>query len=136
MTPAEKTLVVVLRLSGLLAASAVFAAFLPLDWMATIHGRIGLGELPETPIVEYLTRSLSALYAFHGALVVFVSRDVRRFLPVVQCLAVLAVLFGAGMLALDILVGMPLFWVIGEGPMLIALGILLLWLAARVGSEG
>jgi len=33
----------------------------------------------------YLTRSLSAMYALHGALVFLVSLDVRRFLPVVKC---------------------------------------------------
>ena len=134
-SPSERALVIVLRLTGLLSASAVFAAFLPFEWMAAIHEWLALGQLPEAPIVEYLTRSLSALYAFHGALTVFVSFDVRRFLPVVRCLGVLAVVFGGGMLALDGRVGMPLFWTIGEGPMLIALGALVLWLAGGVSAE-
>lgn len=80
----------------------------------------------------YLTRSLSAMYAMHGALVFFVSWDVRRLLPVVKCLAVLAILFGIGMLVLDVLVGMPPYWTACEGPFIAALGGVMLWLAVRV----
>ena len=46
-----------------------------------IHRQVGLGELPQVPIVGYLTRSISALYALHGALLVFMAGDVRRYLP-------------------------------------------------------
>ena len=79
----------------------------------------------------YLTRSLSILYAMHGALVFFVSLDVRRYLPVVKCLAVLSVVLGAGLLALDIVVGMPLIRIITEGPFIIVLGGTLFWLATK-----
>jgi hypothetical protein len=58
--------------------------------------------------------------------------DVRRYLPVVRFLAVLSIVFGAGMLVLDIAVGMPLPWIIGEGPSIIILGGVLLWLAGFV----
>ena len=58
----------------------------------------------------------------HGALVFFVSLDVRRYLPVVKCLAVLSVFFGCGMLVLDIAVGLPPGWIAGEGPSIIVLG--------------
>jgi len=91
-----------------------------------------MGELPEMPITGYLTRSLSAFYALHGVVVLFVSLDVRRYLPVVKCLAALCIVFGAGMIILDVWVGMPLPWVLGEGPSIIVLGGVLLWLAGLV----
>ena len=69
--------------------------------------------------------------AVHGALVVYVSTDVRRFLPVIRFLVVVSILFGIGMLVLDCMVGLPPAWIIGEGPCLIALGVLLLWLVNR-----
>ena len=47
------------------------------------------------------------MYTMHGAVVFFVSLDVRRYLPVVKCLAVLAATFGTAMIVLDVMVGMP-----------------------------
>ena len=115
--------------------TAVIPAVMPVAWMRDIHRLLGMGELPQGPIVGYLTRSLSAMYAMHGALVCFASLDVRRFLPVIKCLAVPAIVFGGGMLWLDIAVGMPLPWTIGEGPFIVALGGAMLWLAGRVDGR-
>jgi hypothetical protein len=128
----EKALVILLRISGAITLTALGACVMPLAWMMDIHRFLGLGELPEGPIVGYLTRSLSAMYALHGAIVLFVSWDVRRYLPVVKCLAVLAIAFGAGMLWLDVTVGMPPAWTACEGPFFVVLGGVILWLAGRV----
>ena len=75
-----------------------------------------MGELPDGPILGYLTRSLSLMYAMFGAVLWFVSLDVRRFLPVVKLITVLGILFGLWMTALDLAVGMPVFWIASEGP--------------------
>ena len=83
----------------------------------------------------YLTRSLSLVYAMHGALVFFLSLDIRRFLAVIKFLAVITILFGVGMLALDVLVGMPLFWILSEGPILIILYGVVLWLSRHVETR-
>ena len=111
---------------------ALGAVIMPFEWMNAIHRQTGLGELPNAPIVGYLTRSESALYALHGALLIFLARDVRRFLPVVGFLAVAGLAFGAVMLGVDSAVGMPLPWTVGEGPFVIALSGVILWLARRV----
>jgi hypothetical protein len=132
MNRSEKALVLLLRASAVLLLTAVIPALMPFEWMKDIHRRLGMGELPEGPIVGYLTRSLSAMYAMHGALLLFVSLDVRRCLPVVKCLAVLCLAFGAGMIVLDQAVGMPRFWLLGEGPFIIALGGAILWLSGGV----
>jgi hypothetical protein len=128
----EWILVAILRIVGFAAMSAIVPVFMPHAWMDACHDWLGLGPLPETPIIVYLTRSLSAMYAMHGALVLFISCDVRRFLPIVKCLAALGILFGAGMIALDCAVDMPLFWTLCEGPFVIVLGSAGLWLAGRV----
>jgi hypothetical protein len=132
MNRPEKVLVVLLRLAGVLLLTAVIPAVMPFAWMKDIHRALGMGELPEGPIMGYLTRSLSAMYAMHGALVFFVSLNVRRYLPVVKFLAVLGVIFGTGMLVLDVMVGMPPSWIAGEGPFIIVLGGIMLWLSGRV----
>ena len=105
---------------------------MPFSWMQEIHRHLGLGELPAGPIMGYLTRSLCLLYAIHGALVGFLSLDVRRYRPIVKCIAVLNMAFGIGMTVLDVMVGMPWPWTICEGPLILALGGVWLWLAGRV----
>jgi len=127
----EKTLAVLLRLAAVMLLTALVSVVMPFAWMKEIHRYLGMGELPEGPIMGYLTRSLSAMYAMHGALVYFISLDVRRYLPVVKLLAVLGIIFGVGMLVLDIAVGMPVPWIAGEGPFIAVLGGFMLWLARR-----
>jgi hypothetical protein len=128
----ETILAVVLRLSGICLLTAIIPAVMPFSWMQEIHRQLGMGELPTEPIVGYLTRSLSGLYALHGALVLFLSLDVRRFLPVIKCFAGLGVVFGVGMVVLDAAVGMPLPWSICEGTSVVLLSLFLLWLSRRV----
>jgi hypothetical protein len=118
---AEKVLAVVLRVTAGVLLLALAPVFFPQAWMAAINRAVGLGELPDTAIVGYLTRSLSAMYAFHGALVLYVSLDVRRYRPLIICLAALGMVFGAFMLSLDICLGMPVAWTVCEGPFIFVL---------------
>ena len=128
----ERLLVWLLRLFGASTLTALGAVFMPHDWMNLIHQRLGMGELPHLPIVGYLTRSISALYALHGALLIFLSLDVRRYLPLVRFLGAASVVMGVLLLGLDLAVGMPGFWTVAEGPPVVALGLVILVLARRV----
>jgi len=130
----EKVLILLLRLDAILLLTALIPSMMPLAWMKEIHRHLGMGELPDGPIIGYLTRSLSVMYAMHGAVLFFVSLDVRRFLPVVKFMAVLGILFGLWMTALDIVVGMPVFWIVYEGPVILLLCCVLLWLTGHVQS--
>ena len=132
---AERLLTWLLRINAIVLLSAVVPAGMPLEWMAATHRWLGLGELSEGPIVGYLTRSLSAMYAMHGAVVLLVSFDVRRYRELIGWLAVLAMLFGGAMLAIDVAVGMPLWWILSEGPPLVVLGAVLLWLSRRLAAQ-
>ena len=111
--------------------AALGAVVMPFEWMNVIHQQTGLGELPHVPIIGYLTRSISALYALHGALLVFMAGDVRRYLPVVRFLAVAGAVFGAVMLGVDYTVGMPLPWTVAEGPYVAVFSVVILWLTGR-----
>lgn len=135
MTRSEKWLVWLLRGGGVLLLSAIVPAMMPFEWMVETHSWLGLGELPDRPIVGYLARSISALYAMHGVLVLYMALDVRRYLGLVRCMGVLCLLFGAGVLVIDIAVGLPRYWVIGEGPFVIALGVAVLVLASGVKRD-
>ncbi len=135
MNRCEKTLVLLLRLDGIIMLAALFPSMMPLAWMREVHRCLGMGELPGGPIVGYLARSLSIMYAMHGAVLFFVSLDVRRFLPVVKFVAVLTILFGLWLTALDIVVGMPWFWIAAEGPSLFVFYCVVFWLTGHVQGE-
>ena len=117
-----------LRLTGLLISLSLLAIFLPKEWMAEIHSDLGLGELPPAPIVEYLARSLSAMYFAHGVLVLTVSTDVTRYWPIVGVIGVLNVFLGAVFTWVDLVAPMPWFWTLAEGPPVVIVGAILIWL--------
>ncbi|MCG6924148.1 MAG: hypothetical protein LJF30_02330 [Acidobacteria bacterium] len=132
MNAKERALVVLLRVSGAVMLLALLAIVLPTDWMAATHRWLGLGEFPASPLVDYLTRSASALYAVYGGLLVLLARDVRRFAPVIVYLAVTGLVFGVVMIGVDVTAGMPRYWRLGEGPMVLVLSAVMLWLARGI----
>jgi hypothetical protein len=134
MNRSERILAWVLRIGGAVMLTALGAVVMPFDWMNSIHQQLGLGELPRVPIVGYLTRSISALYALFGALLIFLARDVRRYRSVVRFLAVANIVFGALMLGIDRSVGMPIGWTAQEGPSVIVFGVIFLWLTRQKPS--
>jgi hypothetical protein len=131
----ETLLVVLLRLGGCITLSAFLTMVMPTSWMAATHRWLGLGEFPASPLVEYLTRSVAALYGFHGVLLLLLSTDLRRYRPIVLYVGVMSVLFGAMMLAIDLYADLPLFWTIAEGPPIMALGLVILVLVRSVGPD-
>ena len=128
----EKILVIILRLDALLLLSALVPSMMPLAWMQNIHCAMGLGDLPAGPIVAYLTRSLSMMYALHGATLLYLSFHIRRFLPVVRFLVLIGIVFGLWMTALDVAIGMPLFWIVGEGPLIFLMHCVFYWFTGQV----
>jgi hypothetical protein len=66
MTKADKVRLLLLRFVSVSAVFARVAVFVPSLWMAATHRWLGLGEMPTSPAVEYLARSLSAFLRHHG----------------------------------------------------------------------
>ncbi len=128
----ERWLAILLRIAGGIMLLAFGAIFLPGDWMAASHRWLGLGEFPASTLVDYLTRSASALYGIYGGLYLVIARDVRRYAGVLAYLAGMNIAFGLLMLGVDLQVGMPWYWTLGEGPPVATFGVLLLVLLRRV----
>ena len=129
----ERQLVWVLRLSGSVVVLAFLASLLPESWMRVAHEELlGMGHFPTEPLVEYLIRSVALLYGFHGVLVWIASMDVRRYRPIVQFCGTMNIVFGTCMVVIDWKAGMPWFWVLGEGPPIAAIGVVILWLLRAV----
>lgn len=127
-----RVLALLLRLIGLVMLPAFVAVFLPTAWMARTHSALGLGDFPATPVVDYLTRSISALYGFHGGLLLVVSGNVERYRGVVAYVATMHLLFGVAMLAIDLHAGMPWLWTVAEGPPIVAAALIMLYLLRSI----
>jgi hypothetical protein len=132
VSSAERRLAILLRIGGAVMLCAALAIVLPTRSMVAIHAWLGMGALPQGGIVEYLTRSASALYAFHGGLLLVLAQDVRRYARVISFLGVANVALGGVLLAVDLYAEMPWYWTAGEGPCVVAIGILLLVLVRAI----
>jgi hypothetical protein len=130
-----RLLIFLLRLAGVVTASAFLAILLPPDFMAMTHEWLGLGEFPRSPIVDYLARSIAALYGFHGALLLLISRDPVRYKSIVTFVGVMNVVFGLIVTAIDLYAPMPLMWTLGEGPPIVAFGLVVLYLRRSIPSS-
>ena len=114
---------------------ALAFVFVPRSWMKEIHLLLELGEMPDAPIVWYLARSTSAFYALAGALFWLVSFDVRAQRRILLFLGPATVLVGVVLLGIDVAAGMPAEWTVTEGPVVVVLGFVLLYLVYRVDTN-
>lgn len=129
---ADRLLAWLLRGVGGLLVCAVFAVPIPDRTMGRIHqDTLGMGTFPEAPIVGYLTRTASLLYAMHGAIMIYVSCNIPRYRPIIYLLAILNGIFGLSCIAVDLAVGMPNWWMWLEGPVISIVAILTIVLARR-----
>lgn len=135
MSQADRPLVVALRVLGVVDLLALLAVVMPRRWMEWGHVWAGLGEIPEGPLVGYLARSASALYGLHGAMILFISFDVRRYWRLITFLAVAALVHGAVMFGIDVAEGMPRWWTTVEGAGFAATGAVVLLLQALARGE-
>ena len=129
MLTRRQLLVLVLRVAGGFTITAFLAMLLPVEWMASTHAWLGLGEFPRSPVVDYLARSAAALYGFHGALLLLIAGNPERHATIVRFVGWVNICFGLMMIAVDVHAGLPLWWTLGEGPPITALGVVVLYLS-------
>ena len=106
----------------------------PRAWMEEIHTALGLGVFPDTPIVWYLARSTSAFYAMMGGLYWLASFDMGRQRLLLLFLGWWTVVLGVMLCGIDLWVGLPLSWTLSEGPVVILMGLALLYLISRTSD--
>ncbi len=121
----------ILLVAGAMAATAVVPMAMPTDWMEWANDWLGLGPFHRSPLTEYLTRSLSALYALNGFLSLYLARDVKRYADLLVFYGWLTVGVAASLTAIDFSAPMPAHWSWGEGPPMIILGLIVVGLARR-----
>lgn len=131
----RRILAVLLYVMGGLAALAVVPMVMPTRWMVATNDWLGLGPFPHAPLTQYLTRSLSALYALVGGLVLYVAYHLDRYLELVGVMGWLTVLLGLFLTGLDFAIGMPAAWSWGEGPPTVLVGLAFVWLAGQARRQ-
>jgi hypothetical protein len=85
---------------------------MPWGWIDAAHRGLGWGAFPAAPVAEYLARSVSALSAFYGGLLVALSLDVRRYGPVIRYQAAAIMLLSASGVVVGRWGGVP-WWLVG-----------------------
>jgi len=121
-------LAALLRLEGAIEMLAFVAAVMPQSWMAATHQVLGMGEFPASPLLDYMIRSVSFLYGFHGVLLLILATDVRRFRPLIIYAAASYLSAAAAFTVIDTTNHMPWWWTLGEVGSVLWLGALLFWL--------
>ena len=128
----SRLLKILLRLIGTSSLFALIFVAAPRSWMLSIHAWLGMGQMPEAPVVGYLARSTSAFYAGLGGLFWVASFDLFRHRLVLIYLGAAVALFGVMLLIVDWWEGLPLMWKVWEGPVVIGLGLAVLFLSRAI----
>lgn len=121
-----------LRVGGTVLCLAAVAVGLPREVMAATNDWLGLAPLPDAPIVYYLARSTSALYALRGVIYFLAASDPVRYRPLIVLIAVTNIAFGVAMAGIGATAGMPLWWTGIESPFIVTTGLVLLVLLRNV----
>lgn len=127
MTPAhERMLARLLIIEGTVLLCALPAVAMPTTWMAAIHETLGLGPMPHGPLMEYLTRSLSLVYGLIAPILMTLAWDVDRYRPLIRVVGWLHLVGASILVILDFASGLPLWWLVVEGPIVAGFGLGLL----------
>jgi hypothetical protein len=130
MSP-EKALVWYTRFTALLFLGAAPFVVGPTEWLHAGHRLMGLGDFPDNPLMQYLARSVSALYTALGALYMFLSCDLRRYFPVLQFNVLLKLSFTVTIVSLELWIPMSRIWIIADATGLVMWIAAWFWLLAR-----
>ena len=129
----ERLLLLILRLNAVMLVLAFPAVIMPYEWMNAIHQWLGLGVLPDIPIMGYLTRSISLLYGMFGILTFVIAADPKRYWHLIGWWGLASLGSGFVLGVVDVVHRMPTYWTLSEASYLVCLGIvvLILWYRAR-----
>ena len=112
---------------------ALGGAALPESWMKAVYESGDLGPWPGGALLVYLARALSLLYGFIGLLTLYLSFDVRRYLPLIRFMAIVSFPFAPVMFVVIWAAGLPTVWAVSEPTGIVVISALW-YVAARSAS--
>jgi hypothetical protein len=126
-------LVLVLRATAVLLLLALVGAAMPESWMKAVYEWGGLGPWPGGALLVYLARAVSILYGFYGLLALYLSFDVRRYLPLIRFMALVSFPVAPVMFLVIWTAGLPTVWAVGEPTSIVVISAL--WYVAARSAE-
>ena len=119
-------LIWILRLAGAFEILAFFAVIMPRSWMEISHEWLGMGRMPDGPLVMFMIRQASYVYGMHGVSLWILASDVARFRRLIVFNGISFTLAGLVFFIIDYTAGMPWWWTIEDGIGCLVTGVLLL----------
>jgi len=110
----ERLLVWLLRLCGAVEIFAFIAVVMPRSWMEILHAWIGLGAMPEGPVLMFMIRQASYTYGVHGVSLWLIASDVKRFHAFVVFNAIAFLVAAPVFFLIDFTSGMPWWWTMSD----------------------
>ena len=124
----QRLLVWLLRLSGAVEILAFIAVVMPRSWMEVSHEWLGMGTMPDGPLVMFMIRQASYAYGMHGVSLWILASDVVRFRPLIIFNGVAFLLAAPVFFLIDYTTGVPFWWTIFDSLACGSTGIALLLL--------
>lgn len=103
-----------LRLAGAVEILAFVSVVMPRSWMEASHEWLGIGAVPDGPILMFMIRQASYAYGMHGISLWIIASDVVRFRPLVIFTGFAFLLAAPVFFLIDYTSGMPLWWTIAD----------------------
>jgi len=130
-----RALKICLWIAGILCLLSVFGMFLPISALESIAKYFGIESLhlPDSPLVEYVVRVMSATYVAVGVYLVILALNPMKYGIMVPFTGLAAVFLGVACAITGLVVGMPVLWFLGDSLSCLVLGILILvfWRQAK-----
>ena len=104
-----------LRLTGATEILAFISVVMPRSWMESAHSWLGLGIMPDGPLIMFMIRQASYAYGMHGVSLWLMATDVKRYQPLIIFNAVSFLIAGFLFPLIDYTTGMPLWWTFVDG---------------------
>ena len=115
-----------LWIAGIFCLLTVFGIFLPISVCQSIARFFGIESLPDSPLVAYAIRLMSATYGAVGVFFIILALNPMKYGPMVPFSGIAAVLLGVVCVVTGLAVSMPVLWFLGDGLPCIVLGALIL----------
>ena len=131
-----RALKICLWIAGVGCLLSVFGMFLPMSVFESIAKFFGIESLPDSPLLVYAVRLMSATYAAVGVFFIILALDPMKYGIMVPFSGVGAVFVGVVCAIAGLLTAMPLWGFLGDSLSCLVLGVLILvfWQQAKQTS--
>jgi len=122
-----------LWITGILCLLAVVGLFLPVSACESIAGFFGIETLPDSPLIMYGIRTMSATFAGIGVFFIILALNPMKYGVIVPFSGLTVVFIGVVCFITGLAVGMPVLWFLGDSLSCLVLGalILIFWQKAK-----